>query len=226
MITSKKILIVDDHALVRTGIKLLISKHYPKFILEEAENEDECILMIKQNEFDLVLLDLNMPDSDPFSIINYLNTRSPKTKSLIVTMNNEEIHGLRFFQAGVKGFINKGSKNENIIKAIETVLNGDIFVSPKTMENWVNNQINKKSINPFEKLSNREFQIAIELMKGKSIQEISMKLNISASTVSTFKAKIFAKLSIENNNLAYLIELGRTFSIIDLENNFSQRQGN
>lgn len=211
----KKILIVDDHSLVRTGIRLLISKEYPNSYIDEAENEDECLAKVKQFSFDLLILDLNMPDSDSFRIVQYVINHHPNIKTLVITMNKEEVYALRYFQAGIKGYINKDSSNEEILNAIRVVLSGKVHISTNLMQIWAERQIDKTTKNPFDSLSNREFQIASELINGKTMQEISENLCISVSTVSTYKGKLYEKLSIPNNNLAQLIELAREHKILE-----------
>lgn len=211
----KKVLIVDDHSLVRTGIRLIIAKEYPNSYIDEAENEDECLSKIKQFSFDLVILDLNMPDSDSFRIVQYIINNHPNTKTLVITMNKEEVYALRYFQAGIKGYINKGCSNDEILNAIRIVLSGKVYISTNLMQIWAERQIDKTTKNPFDSLSNREFQIAYELINGKTMQEISENLCISVSTVSTYKGKLYEKLSIPINNLAQLIELARENKIIE-----------
>ncbi|TDO27018.1 response regulator [Sediminibacterium goheungense] len=210
----KRILLVDDHAVVRSGLRLLINSEYPQVYIDEAENEDECIAKIKLFSFDLVILDLNMPDSDSLSIVKFLNQRYPHTRTLIITMSNEEIFALRFFQEGVKGFVNKSCNNQQILQAINVVLNGKTYISDNLMRKWAEKQIEKDVKKSFDILSQREFQIALDLIKGKTIQEISVSLNISASTVSTYKGKIYDKLDIPNHNLSRLIELARETNLI------------
>ena len=212
----KKVLIVDDHSLVRTGIRLIVSKEYPNSYIDEAENEDECLSKIKQFSFDLLILDLNMPDSDSFRIVQYLSDNHPKLKTLVISMNKEEVYALRYFQAGIKGYINKGCSNEDILNAIKVVISGKVFISNNLMQIWAERQIDKNTKNPFDVLSNREFQIAYELINGKTMQQISENLCISVSTVSTYKGKLYEKLSIPNNNLAQLIELAREHNILDV----------
>lgn len=210
----KRFLLVDDHAVVRSGLRLLINSEYPQVYIDEAENEDECIAKIKLFSFDLVILDLNMPDSDSLSIAKFLNQRYPHTKTLIITMSNEETFALRFFQEGVKGFVNKSCNNEQILLAIKIVLNGKTYISDNLMRKWAEKKIEKDIKKSFDILSQREFQIALDLIKGKTIQEISVSLNISASTVSTYKGKIYDKLDIPNHNLSRLIELARETNLI------------
>ena len=211
----KKVLIVDDHALVRTGIRLIISKEYPNSYIDEAQNEDECLAKVRQFSFDLLLLDLNMPDSDSFRIVQYINNHHPNLKTLVLTMNKEEVYALRYFQAGIKGYINKGCSNEEILNAITVVLSNKVYISTNLMQIWAEKQIHNHTENPFDSLSNREFQIAFELIGGKTMQEISESLCISVSTVSTYKGKLYEKLNIPNNNLAQLIELARENKIIN-----------
>lgn len=187
----------------------MISAEYPQAYIDEAENEDECLAKIKLFSYELVLLDLNMPDSDSFNIAQYLNRCCPQTKTLVVTMNSEEVYAMRYFQEGVKGFLNKSANNSELLRAINVVLSGKTFITDNLMRIWAERQIDNTRKNPFDALSQREFQIAVELIRGRSIREIAGGLYISASTVSTYKGKIFEKLAIPSTNLSRLIELAR-----------------
>ncbi len=209
----KRVLLVDDHSVVRSGLRLLINSEYPQVYIDEAENEDECIAKIKLFSFDLVILDLNMPDSDSLNIAQFLNQKYPQTKTLVITMSSEEVFALRFFQEGVKGFVNKSCNNEQILQAIRIVLSGKTYISDNLMRAWAEKQIDKYSKNPFDLLTQREFQIALDLIKGKTIQDISTSLSISSSTVSTYKGKLYEKLCIPNHNLSRLIELAREYNV-------------
>ena len=202
-------LLVDDHSLVRYGLRLLINNEFPDAFIDEAENEDECLAKIKLFPFDLVLLDLNMPDSDPFNIVQFINQNCPQTKTLIITMSSEESYAYRFFQEGVMGFINKSSPNERLLSAIKLVMSGRKYISENLTRILAEKQIKKEINNPFDLLTKREFQIALGLIGGKTIQEISLSLSISSSTVSTYKGKIYEKLSIANHNLSQLIQLAK-----------------
>ena len=121
---KSKILIVDDHALVRTAMRLLVLKKYPLVHFEEAENEDECFAKMKLLSFDLVILDLNLPDSDPFNIVQRICDDYPRTKILVVTMNNEEIFGKVFFEFSFsKGIQSKYIVDFDIIYLTDTTDN-------------------------------------------------------------------------------------------------------
>ena len=189
-------LIVDDHSVVRAGIKLIIKQHFTESHIEEAENEKQAIELLRNHPFDLILMDLNMPDSDPNRLIQYITSNHPKTSIIVLTMNDENVYARRLFKLGIKGFLHKSSENDEILKAIEHAL------------------MTGGTDNPFDNLSDREFQVAKELLTGKSITEIADSLSIHSSTVSTYKGKVFEKLKIPNNNLVELMTIARQYKII------------
>lgn len=207
-------LFVDDHSVVRAGIKLIITQHIAEANVWEAENEKQAIEILRNSVIDVMLMDLNMPDSDPIRLIDFITTNYPKIAVIVLTMNDENVYAKRFFKLGIKGFLHKSSDNREIIRAIEHALSNRVYISDNLKQTIAESYFTGVSENPFDALSDREFQVAKEMLRGKSIQEIASSLSINTSTVSTYKGKIFEKLKIDHNNLVELISLARQHRIL------------
>lgn len=193
-----KILLADDHAIIRTGLKIFIEKHISDSIIEEAWDGDSALEKIKATEYQLIILDVNMPDTDSFQLVSNILISKPEARILMFTMNAEEFYAKKFLQLGAKGYLNKGSSESEIKKAIENVLNGEKYISASLSNQLTDEALNGKTGNPFNKLSPREFEIVQHLIKGESVAEICTKLNLHTSTIGTHKARIFDKLNCSN----------------------------
>lgn len=198
-------LIADDHAISRMGIISYIKEFFKPYYIEEAENGDEMFEKLKHREFDILISDINMPNTDMYSIVDTSLFIRPKLRILILSMNKEELFASTYLKKGAKGYLEKNAIGDEIVRAIQTVLAGNIYVSPSITNAMVRGDMQLKNSNPLVKLAGRELQICTLLCEGKSVSEIANILNLGMSTVSTNKAKIFAKLGIDN--LADLIKI-------------------
>ena len=207
-------LLIDDHSVVRAGIKLIIMQRFQDAEVQEAENEKRAVDILRNKEMDLILMDLNMPDSDPIRLILYITSNYPKTAIIVLTMNDENVYAKRFFKLGIKGFLHKSSDNTEIIKAIEQALVNRVYMSDNLKQTIAESYFTGLSENPFDLLSDREFQVAKEMLTGKGIAEIAASLSINTSTVSTYKGKVFEKLKIPHNNMVELMSLARQHRIV------------
>lgn len=187
-------LIADDHEIVRRGLRLLITDFYPGSQMLEAYNGDTTIAQLKQNKCTLVILDVQMPNTNSFDLLEYIVKFHPDTKVLVFSMSSETLYGKRFIKAGANGYLSKDASVEDVKKAIETVLSGRRYISADLMDAFVGDAEN----NPFTTLSDREFEIAKLLLTGISINEIATQIHLQPSTVGTYKARIFEKLNISN----------------------------
>ena len=210
----KNVLIIDDHDVVRAGLLLILQSQFQPEKITEAENEKQSLPFIKDIVFDLIFLDLNMPDSDPVRLIHYIKTCQPDTPIIVFTMQEETVYARRFYALGVKGFINKASANKEILLAIKTVLQNRVYISDYLKGLLAESIVSGATYNPFDLLSDREFKVARDLIEGKSITEIALSLSIDKSTVSTYKGKVYEKMGIPNNNLAELIEVARMYKLL------------
>lgn len=206
-----KILIIDDHSIIRVGVSFLIRQDIPAASIDEANTGDAAVALLKKGTYDLVMLDINIPGTDTIDFVNYLLTATPQLNILIFTMNPEEWYGRRFLKMGVKGFLNKESPEEEIKKAIWAVLKGNRYISARLAQLISMDALEKRKENPFDELSNREFDVAMRLTRGDSVSAIAESLNLHASTVGTHKAHIFEKLGV--HNVIQLADLARLYDV-------------
>jgi two-component system invasion response regulator UvrY len=209
----KKFLLIDDHAIVRSGIKFWLAAEYDPSEVDEAENGREAIQKINENNYDLLFLDIHMPDTNSFDLLKYIITTKPDSKVLIFTMNSEAMYAKRFLKAGAVGFVSKDAPIEELKKAVQLTLSGKKYYSDKFIDTILTGEAGEENASPFLKLSGREFEIMTLLLEGKSVSDISQLLNIHNSTTGTYKSRIFEKLNIENvfqlNKLAELYEVNK-----------------
>lgn len=208
------LLLVDDHSIIRTGMKMIIEDFLPHSKIDEAENGDNAFEKIKHTEYDLIILDVNMPNTDSFGLITNILALNANYKILMFSMNSEEIYARRYLKIGAMGYVRKDAPETEIKKAIVTVLSNKRYLSPQMSEKLLNEMNDKNpSENPFDKLSAREFEIVQHLIRGDSLAEICNKLTLHSSTVGTHKARIFEKLHC--NNIIDLSSLAKLNNIIN-----------
>lgn len=209
----KNILIADDHTLIRSGLRLILDSMIVKADINEAWDAKTVMAKLKEKPFDLILLDIQMPATDSVVLMHWIQSFYPETKILIVSQNPENTYGKRYLQLGANGFINKTAPDEEMIKAITKVLNGSTYVSEELSQSIVHAVKNGASANPFDQLSQREFQVVICLAKGYTMNEVCEMLQVQYSTAHTHKRRAFEKLNIEDNK-----ELARLAGAYDLLN--------
>lgn len=207
-------LIIDDHSMIRAGINILLSKEYTGIHFFEAANEKQACRYITEKKFDLIIMDLNMPESDPVRLLQFIKSNQPESPVVVLTMNEEKSFAGRFFKMGVKGYINKAADNDEILKAVRVVLQNGMYMSNDLKDSLLHSFVSQQSDNPFEALSDREFQVIRELLRGKSIAEIAEEQGINISTVSTYKGKACEKLGVKRNNFIELLSLAKTNGIV------------
>ena len=191
-----KILIADDHAIVRKGIYQIVNSLEHVDTIEEAENGFEVLEKYEKSVFDLVILDLSMPKKNGLDTLKEIIQIDPKAKVLILSVYAEEQYAIRSFNSGAYGYVTKNTAPTEILNAIEQVLKGKKYVSPALAERLVSLKSIEKPLH--ESLSDREFQIMIMSTEGYSIAKIAEELNISAKTVSTYRARILDKMNFKN----------------------------
>ena len=192
------ILIADDHAIVRIGLKIMIKHINSEINIEEAGDGKSVIQKLKSGTFDLLILDIHMPRTEPFSLTGYLLKEFPALKILLFTINKELLFAKRFLKLGVHGYIIKQSGESEISNAIQKILEGQVYISDLLSEIISNDLINHKNDNPFEQLSDREFEVVLQILKGHSVSEIAETLHLNKSTVGTHKSRILNKLGLSN----------------------------
>lgn len=195
---NRKFLILDDHVIVRQGIDFLLKSRYLSSEVYHAGKMKEALEILISTRIDLFFLDINIPDGTGVDMIPEIRKQNDTTKILVFSGLDEEQYALRFMTAGADGYINKLSNEEDIIYAIESVLNKGKYISEKTKELLLEYMTKPIPLNPLERLSVRELEVARLLAHGNGNLEISNHLNIGVSTVSTHKLRIFEKLKVKN----------------------------
>lgn len=206
---EKKILIVDDHLVVRTGVSILLREKIEDLQILNAENFFEAITIIKEQVFDLIILDINIPGSKNTEMIQEIRSIQPAVKILVFSANEDEQYASRYILSGANGYLNKLCSEEKMQLAVTSILETGKYIPNEIAHKIAEGRLNKTPVNPFEVLSKREFEIVELLVKGNGNLEISNNLNIHMSTVSTYKVRVFEKLKISN-----LVEL------INIYNNY------
>lgn len=198
-----RLIIADDHAIVRSGLRQLFTLSEDIIVAGEAENSSQLISFLAEHPLDLVLLDLSMPDLGGVETISQIRALYPTLPILVLSMHNELQIVSRALKAGANGYTTKDNDPETLMIAIRKVAAHGRFIDPKLAEQMVFEFEAPGPAKPHEKLSEREFQIFELLAKGQSLNHIGQELSISNKTVSTYKARLFEKLQI--NNTAELI---------------------
>ncbi|MCX7987895.1 MAG: response regulator transcription factor [Thermodesulfovibrio sp.] len=194
-----KVLIVDDHTLFRKGLKEILLDL--PFIQEckEAKDGYEAVKFVEKEHFDLVFLDIAMPQIDGLETLRRIKTINPDIKTLLISMYPEEQYASRALKLGANGYMTKSADPEELTRAIEKILKGGKYLPESFSEKLISYFEKSDKILPHEKLSEREFQVFLMIAQGKSLIDISRELSISIKTVSTYRARILEKLDLKNN---------------------------
>jgi DNA-binding NarL/FixJ family response regulator len=194
-----KLLIIDDHFIIGAGFALVLKNEYPDLDSEVISNPELGFEMFAENEYDLVVIDINMPNIDARQLLSKLLLKKPHSKVLVFSVYPESIYAKPFLQLGAKGFLNKESKESEIIRAVKTILDGNIFMGEGLIKKLTEDLIFNRTDNPFDKLSYRELEICSYIAKGFRTSEISTILSLGVSTISTHKSRIFEKLAVKKD---------------------------
>ena len=205
-------LIVDDHEIVRSGIRNVLNVLYKPDNIFEAIDEESAMILYAKRAYDLVIMDVQLPKTDTIRLIEFMVQQNPEIKVLVFSMTPEKIYASKFYNAGAMGFVTKSAGLDELTKAIDLVLNGRKYYSRFYTDQQSFNEKKFNLANPFELLSSREMEVALLLVKGNTIVSISDQLAINPSTVASHKAHIYQKLGVDT--LAELIAIGRLNNII------------
>ena len=203
-----KILIADDHPVVRAGLKELLSGAFGKLAFTEAKTARETIEMASKEEWSLVILDVSMPGRSGIDILSDLKRAQPKLPVLVLSMHPEEQFARRALKAGASAYMTKETVPEELVKAVRKVLAGGRYVSAALAEKLASDLREGTNLTPHEILSDREFQILQMIASGKTVTNIAEELALSVKTVSTYRARVLEKTGMRNNAelIRYAIE--------------------
>jgi len=194
-----RIIIVDDHAVVRKGLKQIIEEAPDLDVCDEASSGIELLEKISTTKYDVVLLDISMPGKDGLDTLKDIKIKAPNLPVLIFTVYPEEQYAMRVLKSGAAGYINKECEPEELIKAIRTVSQGRKYVSPELAQILASNIDGTSTQLDHESLSDREFQVMIMISSGKTVKDIADELNLSVNTISTYRIRILEKMKLKNN---------------------------
>jgi DNA-binding NarL/FixJ family response regulator len=190
-----KIIIADDHAVVRKGLKQILMEMSGVKVVEEVDNGPALIEKITNDSFDFVVLDISMPGQSGLQALKEIKDRKPKLPVLILSIHPEEQYALRALKGGASGYITKDSAPEELVKAIQKILSGHKYITQSIADKLADNFGDK---HPHELLSDREYEVFAMIAVGKTITDIGDELSLSVKTVSTYKSRIYDKMGMKS----------------------------
>ena len=195
------ILLVDDHTIVRDGLKRIISESIGMEVIAEAENGQSALDLIYENaSINFVVLDISMPGQSGLDVLKDIKNYNPELSVLMLSMHAQDQYAIRTLKAGASGYLTKESASELLVEAIQKIHQGGRFISNELAELLVLSLNDKKVDFPHDQLSDREYQVMILIASGKTIVEISKELVLSDKTISTYRARILEKMNLRTNS--------------------------
>ena len=207
------VLLVDDHELVRTGIKRVLDDVSGIRVYAEASSGEEALKLVRAKRPDVVLMDVSMPGIGGLEATRKLNTYAPDLPVIILTVHTDDPYPSSLLKAGAAGYLHKGCKVDEIVTAIKTVHNGGRYIATAIAQNLALTLLPGNEGSPFDDLSQREMQVMIMLVQGEKIQDISEALHLSPKTISTYRSRMFSKLNVRND--AELTRLAMRHGMLD-----------
>lgn len=195
-----RILIGDDHAVIRKGLRQILLERYPSAIIEEANDAEGLISKAIAGKFDVIISDLSMPGRSGLDVLSYIKQNFPDLPVLILSSYPEDQYAIRTLKAGASGYLSKETAPEELVKAVERVLQGRKYISSSIAEKMAENlEQGGERKTGYESLSDREFDVFKLIAAGKPVSEIAEKLSLSVTTVSTYRARILVKMGMKTN---------------------------
>ncbi len=194
-----KVLIADDHALIRKGLKQLLDDTNDMRVTGEAENGMQAIRMVEEDAFDVVLLDISMPDKHGVDVLKQLKANQPQLPVLMLSMHPEEQYALRSMKAGAAGYLNKQSAPLQLVTAIRQVSIGKKYISTELAEQLADGLSQGYQELLHQTLSNREYQTLCLMASGKKLSEMADIMSLSPKTVSVYRSRLLEKMKLKNN---------------------------
>jgi|APFre7841882724_1041349.scaffolds.fasta_scaffold00552_10 DNA-binding NarL/FixJ family response regulator len=206
-----KIVIADDHAIVRKGLKQILSETPDMFVAAEASSGEEALKRISEKKYDMVLLDISLPGKSGLDILRQIKRAKPKLPVVMLSVHTEEQYAMRAFKAGASGYITKESAPEELISALRKISRGGKYVTSSLAEKmaYAITAIKREKL-PHERLSDREHEVMCMIALGKTINQIAKKLSLSGSAVSTYRARILEKMKMSSTSdiIRYVVRHG------------------
>jgi len=194
-----RVLIADDHAILRRGLADIISESGDMQVCAEAENGAQAVRLAREHPVDVVLLDITMPDRNGLDTLKQLKKEKPKLAVLMLSMHPEEIYALRAIKAGASGYLNKASAPALLVTAIRQVASGRRYISPAVAETLAMSLAGDSPRAPHTSLSDREYETMRLIASGRTLSEIATEMSLSPKTVSVYRARLLEKMNLKNN---------------------------
>jgi len=195
-----RILIADDHTVVRKGLRQILLDEFPTAKIEEVADAEELIKEVMNARWDVVVSDLSMPGRSGLDALQQIKISHPDLPVLILSIHPEEQYALRALKSGASGYLSKDTAPDELVKAVQKVLLGKKYISQSIAEKLASNFSSDNALNPHESLSDREFDVMKLLANGKSVSEIADMLSLSVTTVSTYRARVMVKMDLKSNS--------------------------
>jgi two-component system, NarL family, invasion response regulator UvrY len=210
------VLLVDDHELVRTGIKRILDDVRGFKVIGEAKTGEEAVQFCRQHAPNIVLMDMNMPGMGGLEATKKICRYSPDVKIIVLTVNCEDPFPSKVMQIGAHGFLTKGAGSDEMVRAIRCVHTGQRYIAPEIAQQIALAQVTGRTDeNPFQSLSDRELQIMLMITKGEKAQNIAERLNLSSKTVNSYRYRMFEKLNVGGD--VELTHLAIRYKMIDID---------
>jgi len=194
-----KILIADDHAIVREGLKQIVAEEKDMLVAGEAGNANEMFELLKKEDFAIIILDISMPGRSGLEALKFLRKNYPEVPALMLSMFSEEQYGLRALKAGAAGYLKKVSAPTELVSAIRKIVSGGKYINQSLAEKLADEYDSGRKERMHDKLSDREYQIMCLIASGKSAEEIALDLSISINTVYSYRNRILEKMHLKSN---------------------------
>jgi two-component system invasion response regulator UvrY len=196
---SLRVLIADDHAIVREGLKQILADTGDIIVAGDAGNGADAIKLARAADFDVLLLDISMPDRNGIEILKQVRQEFPKMAVLMLSMHREDQYAIRSLKAGAAGYLNKQSAPDELVTAIRTVAQGRKYISPALAQQLANQIGDDREVPPHETLSDREYQTLMMIASGKTVSEIAADLVLSVKTISMYRSRLLQKMKLRHN---------------------------
>ncbi|HVK95670.1 MAG TPA: response regulator transcription factor [Noviherbaspirillum sp.] len=194
-----KILIADDHAIVREGLKQILADSRDMAVVGHAENGTDAIKLARQADADVLLLDISMPDRSGVEVLKQIRKEAPKLAVLMLSMHREDQYAIRSLKAGAYGYLNKQSAPAELVEAIRQVASGRKYITPALAQELANQIGEDREIALHETLSDREYQTLIMIASGKTVSDIATELTLSVKTISMYRSRLLQKMKLRHN---------------------------
>ncbi|MEO6961678.1 MAG: response regulator transcription factor [Puia sp.] len=194
-----RFLIADDHTVVRKGLKQILLEAFPSAVVEEVTDAESMLKMVFTQNWDVVISDISMPGRSGLEVLQQVKQHYPKLPVLILSVHSEDQYALRVLKSGASGYLNKDSAPEQLVAAVNRVMQGKKYITPTIAEKLANSLDQDMEKSSHEYLSDREFEVLKLLAAGQAVSDIASRLSLSVTTISTYRARIMTKMSLKTN---------------------------